>query len=128
MRAPMTEAVPAVKPPPHMTGCVCEQGGARFTEFETQDVGCDETEGRFADVTLNRCRSCGRLWLRYLVEYEAFSRSGRWARGLIGEEAAQSITPQAAVDHLNGLEWYLYGGSYFDGISGRRSGTMRWGP
>jgi hypothetical protein len=128
MRAPMTEAVPAVKPPPHMTGCVCEQGGARFTEFETQDVGCDETEGRFADVTLKRCRSCGRLWLRYLVEYEAFSRSGRWARGLIGEEAAQSITPQAAVDHLNGLEWYLYGGPYFDGISGRRSGTMRWGP
>ena len=127
MRAPMTNAA-AAKPPPHMTGCVCEQGGARFTQFETQDVGCDETEGRFADVTLDRCRSCGRVWLRYLVEYEAFSRSGRWARGLIGEEAAQTITPQAAVDHLNGLEWYLYGGSSFDGISGRRSGAMRWGP
>jgi hypothetical protein len=124
MPAPMTEAA---KPPPHMTGCVCEQGGARFTEFESRDVGRDETEGRFADVTLNRCRTCGRTWLRYLVEYEAFSRSGRWARGLIGEEAAQSITPQAAVDHLNGLEWYLYGGSYFDGIVGRRSGPMRWG-
>lgn len=124
MRAPMTEAAGAAKPPPHMTGCVCEQGSARFSQFETQGVGCDETEGRFADVTLNRCRSCGRLWLRYLVEYEAL----RWARGLIGEEAAQSITPQAAVDHLNGLEWYLYGGSYFDGICGRRSGTMRWGP
>ena len=35
---------------------------------------------------------------------------------------------EKAVDHLNGLEWYLYGGSYFDGIVGRRSGPMRWGP
>ena len=125
MPAPMTEAT---KPPPHMTGCVCEQGGARFTEFESRDVGRDETEGRFADVTLNRCRTCGRTWLRYLVEYEAFSRSGRWARGLISEADANTVTPETAVAHLNGLEWYLYGGSYFDGISGRRSGPMRWGP
>jgi hypothetical protein len=125
MPAPMTEAA---KPPPHMTGCVCEQGGARFTEFESRDVGRDETEGRFADVTLNRCRTCGRTWLRYLVEYEAFSRSGRWARGLISEADANTITSETAVAHLNGLEWYLYGGSYFDGISGRRSGPMRWGP
>jgi hypothetical protein len=124
MPAPMTEAA---KPPPHMTGCVCEQGGARFTEFECRDVGRDETEGRFADVTLNRCRTCGRTWLRYLVEYEAFSRSGRWARGLISEADANTITPETAVALLNGLEWYLYGGSYFDGISGRRSGPMRWG-
>lgn len=57
MRAPMTEGI---KPPPHMTGRVCEQGSARFTKFETNDVGCDETEGRFADVSLNRCRTCGR--------------------------------------------------------------------
>ena len=125
MPAPMTEAA---KPPPHMTGCVCEQGGARFTEFESRDVGRDETEGRFADVTLNLCRTCGRTWLRYLVEYEAFSRSGRWARGLISEADANTISPETAVAHLNGLEWYLYGGSYFDGISGRRSGPMRWGP
>ena len=40
----------------------------------------------------------------------------------------RSSTPEKAVNHLNGLEWYLYGGSYFDGIVGRRSGPMRWGP
>ena len=125
MSAPMTEAA---KPPPQMTGCACEQGSARFTQFDTKPLGCDETEGRFADVTLNRCRACHRLWLRYLVEYEAFSRSGRWARGLISEDAAQAMTPERAVEHLNALEWYLYGGSYFDGIAGRRSGPMRWGP
>ena len=125
MSAPMIEAA---KPPPHMTGCVCEQGSARFNEFDAKAVGCDETEGRFAEVTLNRCRTCNRLWLRYMVEYEAFSRSGRWARGLISEAAAETMTPERAVEHLIGLEWYLYGGSYFDGIVGRRRGHMRWGP
>ncbi len=118
----------ATKPLPQMSGCVCEQGGTSFTEFEIQEVGCDESQGRFAEVTLNLCRTCGRTWLCYLVEYEAFSRSGRWARGLIGANYAKAMTPDSAVAHLNGLEWYLYGGSYFDGISGRRSGAMQWGP
>lgn len=123
-----TAMIKAAKPPPLMTGCACEQGSAPFTQFDSRSVGCDETDGRYADVTLYRCRTCARIWLRYMVEYEAFSRSGRWARGLISEAAAEDMTPERAVDHLNGLDWYLYGGSYFDGIVGRRSGPMRWGP
>ncbi len=109
-----------------MTRCVCEQASARHTQFESHEVGCDATQGRFAEVTLNRCRTCGQLWLRYLVEYEAFSRSGRWARGLIDEATASAITPETAASHLDHLEWYLYGGSYFDGVSGRRTGPMHW--
>jgi hypothetical protein len=35
------------------------------------------------------------LWLRYLVEYDAFSRSGRWAEAPIEEGAAAMMTPQA---------------------------------
>ncbi|MGA0606575.1 hypothetical protein ACO2Q0_11285 [Phenylobacterium sp. VNQ135] len=125
MPALTSEERPARKPP-QMTGCVCEQASARYTEFESRPVGCDETEGRFADVTIERCRSCGRLWLRY--EYEAFSRSGRWARGRISDDEAATVTPETAIAYLNGLSWYLYGGSYFDGVGGRRSGAMRWNP
>jgi hypothetical protein len=124
----MTGLVETNKSPATPTGCACEQGSASYRQFESRDLGCDQTEGRFAEVTLTRCRTCGRLWLRYLVEYEAFSRSGRWARGLISDEAARTITPEAAVPHLDGLDWYLYGGSYFDGVAGKRSGPMRWGP
>src|SRR5665213_1642351 len=107
MPAPMTEAT---KPPPHMTGCVCEQGGARFTEFESRDAGRDETEGRFADVTLNRCRTCGRTWLRYLVEYEAFSRSGRCASregdhaAGYGDDRACRQAPGLHTDRIPDLE------------------------
>lgn len=108
------------------TGCACQQSDARYTQFETREVGWDETNGRYGLVTLKRCRSCRRLWLHYHVEYEAFSGSGRWARGLIRADVAEAITPEAAVPYLHGLEWYLYGGSYFDGVSGRRSGPMIW--
>ena len=69
---------------------------------------------------------CQRLWLRYFVEYEAFSRSGRWARGLISEAEAEVIAPEDAPAHLERLPSYLYGGSYFDGQAGVRSGWMRW--
>lgn len=113
---------------PSLAECYCADGRARAKQFEAREVGCDETGGRFADVTLNRCLLCDRLWIRYLVEYEAISQSGRWARGLIDADAARSITPQTALPHLYGLDWYLYGGSYFGGQPARRSGPMYWGP
>ena len=71
----------------------------------------------YAEVTAHACRECGLLWLRYSVEYEGFSRSGRWARAHIAVPAADQITPESAVSHLERDE-YAYGGSYFDGVSG----------
>ena len=60
-----------------MTACVCKRGSAHFSRFEIQDVGCDQSKGRVAGETLSGCWSYGRFWLRHLVEYEAFSQSGR---------------------------------------------------
>lgn len=89
-------------------------------------VGIDETDGRFADVAIFKCDACGRLWLRYFVEHEAFSASGKWARGVVSDELAQTITPQAAALALAALPSYIYGGSYFSGKVSRGSGTMTW--
>jgi hypothetical protein len=113
---------------PDEVACVCGQPQATHDCFDNKAVGVDPTEGRYAEVSLRRCRRCSRLWLRYFVEYESFSRSGRWARGLISERDAETITPEAAAPYLARLPWYLYGGSYFDGVPGRRSGGMIWGP
>lgn len=53
--------------------CHCPVAGPRFPEItDARLVGVDETEGRYADVTLMRCANCNRLWLRYQLEYEAF--------------------------------------------------------
>lgn len=89
-------------------------------------VGIDTTAGRYADVEIYRCPDCGALWLRYFVEYEAFERSSRWARGLIAPDLAAAITPEQAPAHLGALPWVIFGGSWF-GHGGRRgSGALSW--
>lgn len=97
-----------------MTECCCltlPSGGA---DFDSTVIGVDETRGRFGEVSVETCRRCGSKWIRYFVEYEAFTKSGRWYRGLISEDAARSVTPEAAVALLESLEWRFVGGSYFE--------------
>ena len=84
-----------------------------YTVFADTPVGIDYTHGRFGEVTIKRCVHCAAVWLHYLVEYEAFSQSGRWFRGLIDEARVATITAEGAIDTLKQLEWHFYGGSYF---------------
>ncbi|HKJ88261.1 MAG TPA: hypothetical protein VKA48_07115, partial [Gammaproteobacteria bacterium] len=66
--------------------CQCFNPQALYHVFDSQSIGVDETHGRFGSVELKTCKTCNRKWLRYHVEYGAFSRSGRWYRGLVPEE------------------------------------------
>lgn len=94
--------------------CVCLDEPQPADTYDTvHDVGVDETNGRYADVRVLRCKHCGRHWLHYQAEYEHFSNSGRYFMGLISFEKARNLLPEKAVDYLQSLEWHLYGGSYF---------------
>jgi hypothetical protein len=92
-----------------------------------RDVGVDETDGRFADVTVLRCTQCRRLWLRYHVEYEAFTAGGRWCEAVIDEATATTITPEAAPAYLAAVPWHFFGGSYFGHAGKRGRGKIHWG-
>jgi hypothetical protein len=94
-------------------------------DFHITEIGIDETYGRFGEVTIQTCKSCQSKWLRYFVEYEAFSESGRWYRGLISDEVANTGTPETAVEILEGLDWFIRGGSYFKTPGQRGSGRVR---
>ena len=108
--------------------CPCMSGEARYTQFrEWRSLPTDTTDGRYADVDVSECVECGRLWLSYFVEYEAFTKSGRWARGLIAPDIARTIQSEQAPDYLANLPSYIRGGSYFDGRSGAFSGPIKWG-
>jgi len=112
-----------------MTGstCPCLSAGPRIPDvIDERQVGRDETEGRFADLTLRRCSRCRRLWLRYQVEYEAFTASGRWVEAPIDEATAITLTPEAAPGFLDRAEFYIYGGSYFGHAGRRSSGPIAW--
>lgn len=102
--------------------CVTRQGASRAVE--ERYVGADRTNGRFADVTVTRCAACRRLWLRYQVEYEHTSRSGRWAEGIVDEATATRITPENAAKVLSSLPWHIYGGSWFGHAGKKREGPI----
>ena len=94
-----------------MNECTCLSEGPRRPDvIDERYIGRDDTGGRFADVSLLRCSRCRRLWLRYAVEYEAYSRSGRWAAAPIDQTAAVTMTPEVAAPFLDRAELCIVGG------------------
>lgn len=90
-----------------------------------RELGMDS---RFAEASILICPKCGRHWLRYFYENEAFSASGRWYLGLITEEQSSTLIANGAKSTLEGLIWYFYGGSYFQGRKGKGSGPIFLNP
>jgi len=78
----------------------------------------------FAEVSVLACRSCGRRWVRYFYEQEAFTASGRWYLGVLTPEQLSALNADNARSFFEGLDWYYYGGSYYDGQSGKTSGGI----
>ena len=108
-----------------MSECRCMTPPFWYQDYETEEVGIDETNGRFGEVSVETCKWCGNLWLRYLVEYPAFSESGRWYRGLVTPEMLESLRPEQAPDLLASLPWHFYGGSYFRTTGRKGSSPLR---
>ena len=105
--------------------CECLDEPMWFDRYNiVKFIGRDETNGRFGQVELWQCKSCGRYWLHYAVEYEAFTGSGRYFMGLITPEIADALSPNTAVEYLEKLDWHLYGGSYFSGKKGKSAGKV----
>jgi hypothetical protein len=107
-----------------MTECCCTTPPFHYTDFDSAVIGVDETNGRFGEVSIETCRRCGSKWLRYFAEFEGFTKSGRWYRGLLSEDAARSVTPETAVAVLEALEWRFVGGSYFESSGFKSSGSV----
>lgn len=91
-----------------------------YRHFETKVLGVDQAIRWSGDVSMDRCKKCGREWLKYLYENEAFTKSGRWYLGLITPEQAQEVTAGTALALLASLSWHFYGGSYYDSTGQRR--------
>jgi len=90
-----------------------------------RELGMDES---FAEVSVLRCRECGRHWLRYFYEQEAFTASGRWYLGAITPGQLSALNAGNAKSLLEGLDWYFYGGSYYEGRGGKASGVIVLNP
>ena len=85
----------------------------------TQELGIDSN---FAEASIQQCKACGRLWLRYFYENEAFTGSGRWFVGQLQKEPTP--TAQTARHLLEAMDSYYCGGSYFGGKVNKSSGPL----
>ncbi|MET3037757.1 hypothetical protein ABXT08_16795 [Chryseobacterium sp. NRRL B-14859] len=106
-------------------GCICEKPPLHYENYTEKPLGTDMTNGRYGEVTIKECIHCKRKWLNYFVEYEFYSKSGRWYSGIIAEEDLKAIHPENAIGYLETLEWYIYGGSFFSGMGCIGKGKAR---
>ncbi len=109
-------------PPESARACPCLEGDAYYQNFDERSLGVDRD---FGEVSVQRCKRCGRLWLHYLIEFEYLPRSGRWFRGVIAPEIAASMSSEKAVEVLGQLDWYYRGGSTFGGKVFKTRGPLR---
>ncbi len=110
------------------TDCSCLTPPFSFRDYDETPIGVDTTNGRHGEVSFKTCRQCGASWLHYFVEYEAFTKSGRWYRGLMTAELQRTVTAETAVAVIASLPWYFFGGSYFESTGQRGSGPPRVAP
>ena len=92
--------------------CKCEQPPFHYKDFETVYLGEDDN---FASVTIDRCRLCGQKWLKYLVEEEYYTKSGRWWRVPVGPDKVETLTANNAKAFIASSKWCFGGGSFYDG-------------
>jgi hypothetical protein len=107
-----------------MPECRCMTPPFHYLDYETTEVGVDDTKGRNGEVTVETCKACGSVWLRYFVEWEWLSESGRWYRGPVTPEMVEWLQPEQALELLASLPWYFYGGSYFRTTGRKGSGPI----
>lgn len=100
--------------------CACFASPSAQLDFIT-DLGMDEIYG---EVSVYRCSICGQRWLRYYWVNEAFTGSGRWYLGAVSFVQFKWLTAIDAKETLEALPWYFFGGSYFDGKTGKSSGKI----
>jgi hypothetical protein len=109
------------------SNCNCHFPEAGSSGFESTYLGSDEAGGRFGDVNLMSCKSCGTHWLHYYYSVEGISRSGKWWRAKLVAHQEKSITAGNALKMIESAPWYFAGGSYYDGKVHKMRGPVEGG-
>jgi hypothetical protein len=89
---------------PVKINCKCKIPPLSYKNYIDCWIGVDKRNGRFADVEIKMCLHCKRKWVKYLVEFEAFSESGRWYSGIVDDSDLQYLTPENAIECIERLD------------------------
>jgi hypothetical protein len=112
----------------HPNVCECFEPAKGPVSPEVLYSGVDTTNSNYGEVTLSRCQRCATVWLRFFIEYESFSRSGRWYRAPIPAERVSGVAAEHAISLLNSLSPRFAGGSYYDSTGFETRGRVALQP
>ncbi|MFL6634284.1 MAG: hypothetical protein ACJ8HJ_18435 [Massilia sp.] len=90
--------------------CICRHPPFRFTDYATVELGEDD---RGAEIELSTCKSCGTVWLKYLIDEPHHHRSGRWWRVEIAAADATAVSAATAREWVERSPAGFAGGSFF---------------
>jgi hypothetical protein len=91
--------------------CKCGTPPFYYADFSTTEVGEDASG---AEISLETCKSCGQMWIKYLIEEPHLSRSGRWWRVQVSPEQRHKISPAHVKEFIEEQPWCFVGGSFFE--------------
>jgi hypothetical protein len=106
--------------------CKCCTPPFNASDFLIVELGTDVSSGKWGDVTVEQCKACYTYWIKYLYENEAFSKSGRWFRAVLADNWRYSISSESVIAYLEQLDWYYYGGSYYETAGKKGKGTLNF--
>lgn len=81
-----------------------------------------DTGNSIAEISLQTCKHCGNVWLKYLIEDPSRSGSRRWWRVLVPASQVPGITADNAKAFIQNQTECSVGGSYFGSTGSKISG------
>lgn len=99
--------------------CVCRRPPFNFRNYHTIELGEDKYA---AEVSLETCKACNTVWLKYLIEESHHSYSGRWWRVEVGVESKALVSVASARDYIERQGNVFVGGSFFNSTGHRVTG------
>ena len=101
--------------------CTCEQPPFHYLNFAREEIGEDHYG---AEVAIETCRECNRMWLVYLIEEPHYTKSGRWWRVPITPLERINFQPQAARQFIESKDWCYIGGSFYGSPGQKKTGRI----
>ncbi len=96
-----------------LSKCKCYEPPFNSSNFERFEIGVDNTNSRYGEISKLVCKICNQTWVEYFVEFEAFKESGRWYRSEISNFELSILKPNETQQFIENKGWFFYGGSYF---------------
>ncbi len=99
--------------------CICENPPFHYLNYEKLKCATDPFG---AQITLEKCKNCGNIWLVYLIEEPHYSRSGRWWRIKL---ISNDINVESARSHIENSKYCFVGGTYFQSTGKRATAPIK---